>query len=80
MLLSSVRDGIVPDIGHIDHVRDTLQKGGYEAFDHRDGNRPICTVLIHSEWTPSVLFLCLGPTYLPEIEYLDHRPQHHCSG
>ena len=27
MLLASIRDGIIPDIDHIDHVRDYLQVG-----------------------------------------------------
>ena len=33
MLLSSIRDGIIPDIDHIDHVRDYLQVGVYEMFN-----------------------------------------------
>jgi len=33
MLLSSIRDGIIPDIDHIDHVRDYLQVGVYETFN-----------------------------------------------
>ena len=35
MLLSSIREGIIPDIDHIDHVRDSLQVGVYAAFNHR---------------------------------------------
>ena len=34
MLLSSIRDGIIPDIDHIDQVRDYLQVGVYEMFIH----------------------------------------------
>ena len=33
MLLSSIRDGVIPNIGHIDHVRDHLQVGVYETFN-----------------------------------------------
>ena len=32
MLLSSIRDGILPDIPHIDHVRDYLQVGVYSVL------------------------------------------------
>ena len=35
MLLSSIRDGIIPDIDHIDHVREYLQVGVYETFNQR---------------------------------------------
>ena len=53
MLLSSIRNGVIPDIDHIDDVRDSLQVGVYETFEPvatADGNRLIC-VLIHSERT-----------------------------
>jgi len=33
MLLSSIRDGIIPGIDHIDHVRDYLQVVVYETFN-----------------------------------------------
>ena len=35
MLLSSIRDGIIPDIDHIDHVWEYLQVGVYETFNQR---------------------------------------------
>ena len=32
MLLSSIRDGVIPDIDHIGHVRDYLQVGDCEML------------------------------------------------
>ena len=51
ILLSSIREGIIPDIDHIDHVLDSLQVGVYEAFNHWQMLTGIgWCVLIHSEW------------------------------
>jgi len=33
VLLSNIRDGTIPDIDHIGHVRDYLQVGVYETFN-----------------------------------------------
>ncbi|KIM56344.1 hypothetical protein SCLCIDRAFT_1220376 [Scleroderma citrinum Foug A] len=54
MLLSSIRDGILPDIPHIDHVRDYLQVSMRADPQRAEELRNIGPPLSCPEWAPRV--------------------------